>query len=409
MFTPTFLSIVLFIPFLVHTVVDALNLQHARAGTIPAEFTGLVDEKKYADTLAYLKANTQFQMFQRTLTLVTTLAFLWLGGFAYVNQWAEAKGAGPVSAALLFFGALGLLSTLVSWPMSWYHTFGLEGRFGFNRSTVGTFLADSVKGWIVGALLGGAVLAVVLWFFRETGANAWIYAWAFVCAFQILVAFVAPVVIMPLFNKFVPLPEGELKGAIEGYAERMQFRMQGIFTMDGSKRSTKANAYFTGFGRFRRIVLFDTLVQRHPVPELLGVLAHEVGHFKRGHIWKQILLSFAVFLVMFWILARAMGSESLAAAFGFPALSLHAGLLGALWLTGPLSLIVSTLFQFLSRKYEFEADAFARETTGNPVALAEALKRLSVENLSNLTPHPWKVFLDYSHPPVTARVRALRR
>jgi STE24 endopeptidase len=270
-------------------------------------------------------------------------------------------------------------------------------------------VGDLLKGWMLGLVLGGALLASLFWFLLSAGTHAWIWAWAFVCLFQVVVGFLAPIVIMPLFNKFEPLPAGELRSAIENYAGRVKFKLQGVFTMDGSKRSAKANAFFTGFGRFRRIVLFDTLVNKHPQNELIAVLAHEVGHFKRGHILKQIALSFLVFFGMFWLLSLVLGNrEEVAALMGFGAPSLEASLTVAVLLYAPLGLLVGLIFQVLSRKYEFEADAYARETTGEGAALVEALKRLSVDSLSNLNPHPWKVFLDYSHPPVTRRIAALR-
>jgi STE24 endopeptidase len=256
-------------------------------------------------------------------------------------------------------------------------------------------------------VLGGLLLGGVVWFFVNGGGNAWLWAWLAFTAFQLLLTFLAPVVLMPLFNKFEPLPPGELKSAIEAFAARVNFKLQGIFTMDGSKRSSKANAFFTGFGRFRRIVLFDTLVQQQTVPELVAVLAHEVGHFKRKHILKSIAISIVTSFLLFWLFSLILRSDSLAPAFGFGQASVEAAFTIAFWFYAPFSLLSSLLANGFSRKNEFEADAYARETTGDPAALASALKKLSVDSLSNLNPHPWKVFLDYSHPPVTQRLRAL--
>ncbi|MGZ3696266.1 MAG: M48 family metallopeptidase [Bdellovibrionota bacterium] len=403
------LTALLILPYLLRTAVDFVNWRHALAAELPKDFTGMVDAKKYADAQAYLAAQTRYQIASRTISLVATLAFLWLGGFSAIDQWARHFGLGPIATGLVYFLGLGALSEILSLPLGWYHTFVLEEKFGFNRSNFKTFVGDTLKSWILGLILGGALMAALFWFLLSTGTSAWIWAWAFMCVFQIVVAFLAPIVIMPLFNKFEPLPEGGLRSAIENYAKGVKFKLQGIFTMDGSKRSSKANAFFTGFGRFRRIVLFDTLVNKHPTNELVAVLAHEVGHFKRGHILKQIALSFAVFFGMFWLLSLVINNQAaMANAIGFAEPSLHASLTVALLLSTPLGLLVSLIFQILSRKYEFEADAFARETTGDGPALIEALKRLSVESLSNLNPHPWKVFLDYSHPPVTQRIAALR-
>jgi STE24 endopeptidase len=313
-----------------------------------------------------------------------------------------------LAAALLYFGALAVLSEIVNLPFSWYSTFVLEGRFGFNRSTPKTFLVDHLKGWVLGLLLGGPLLAAVLWFFLKTGDSAWIWVWAVITVFQLVMGFLAPALLMPLFNKFDPLPEGELKSAIEAYASSVRFKLQGIFTMDGSKRSTKANAFFTGLGRFRRIVLFDTLVSKHTVPELVAVLAHEVGHFKKGHIVKGLILSFVSSLVLLFLLSRLALSQEIVAAFGFGQYSIQAGLTAAAWFFGPISLVLGVGAQALSRKNEFEADAFAVETTGKGEDLAEALKRLSADQLANFHPHPWKVWLEYSHPPLSQRVRAIR-
>lgn len=403
------LTALLVLPFLLRTAVDFLNWRHARTAALPADFKSMVDEKKYADAQAYLADQTRYQIFSRVISLVATLAFLWLGGFSWIDTWARHFGFGPIATALIYFLGLGVLSEVLGLPLGWYHTFVLEEKFGFNRATFGTFVKDTLKGWVLGLIIGGALMAALFWFLLSAGENAWIWAWAFLCFFQVLVGFLAPIVIMPLFNKFEPLAVGDLRLAIEDYARGVNFKLQGIFTMDGSKRSSKANAFFTGFGRFRRIVLFDTLVSRHPTNELVAVLAHEVGHFKRGHILKQIALSFAVFFGLFWLLSRVINNQAtMAHLLGFAEPSLHASLTVAFLLYAPLGLLVSLAFQILSRKYEFEADEFARKTTGNGQALIEALKRLSVESLSNLNPHPWKVFLDYSHPPVTQRIAALR-
>ncbi len=341
---------------------------------------------------------------------MVAVGFLLLGGFGWVDRLvANYAEFGGVVHALLYFGLLLALDQLSDIPFSWYHTFVLEQKFGFNRSTAGTFLGDLLKGWGLGIVLGGALGAAVVWFFLRGGENAWLWAWGFFTAFQLAVMFLAPVVLMPLFNKFQPLPAGELREAIEAFARKVDFQLQGIFTMDGSKRSSKANAFFTGFGRFRRIVLFDTLVQQHPVSELVAVLAHEVGHFKKKHILRQLGLSLVSSFLLFWLFSRILSSDDPAMRFGFVGPSVHAAFTIAFWFYAPFSLLSGLMMQGLSRKFEFEADAYARETTGDAPALAEALKRLSVESLSNLNPHPWKVFLDYSHPPVIQRVRALLR
>lgn len=388
--------------------VDWLNYRHSRSAPMPSEFIGILSAEKYQESARYLEAQTKLAIFRRSFWTIAGLSFLWAGGFAAMDQVAEGLVLSPVARGLVYFGLLALLSEIISLPFSWYSTFVLEEKFGFNRSSVGTFVSDHLKGWILGIIVGGLVLAAILWFFLKTGSLAWLWAWGFLAIFQLVMGFLAPVLLMPLFNKFTPLEDGELKEAIEKYASSVSFKLQGIFTMDGSKRSSKANAFFTGLGRFRRIVLFDTLVKKHTVPELVAVLAHEVGHFKRGHIVKGMALSLVSSFLLFYFLSLVLGSPQVSAAFGFAEHSVHAGLTAASWLYGPFSLLLGVGAQWLSRKYEFEADAFAVKTTGERENLIEALKRLSADSLSNLNPHPWKVWLEYSHPPVTERLRLIR-
>ncbi len=401
------LSLVILAIFFLHTGVDLLNWRAARAGGVPAEFAALVDESKYRATLEYVGAQTKFQMLRRTAWLVATLGFLWLGGFVWVDALVGTLAMPELLRSLLFFLILGVLAEVFSLPFQIYETFVLEERFGFNRSTWKTFAGDALKSWILGIALGGPLLAALFWFFARDGA--WLHAWIFYVSVVLLLSFVAPVLLLPLFHKFAPLADGELKNQIEQYARKVGVPLQGVFTMDGSKRSAKANAFFTGFGRFRRIVLFDTLIAQHTTPEIVAVLAHEIGHLKGGHVRKQIFFSLLSALLLFWLLSLVLASDSLATAFGFAAPSLHAGFLIAAWLYIPVSLVVGLVTSALSRKYEYEADAFAKRTTGSAEALVEGLKKLSVNHLSNLSPHPWKVWLEYSHPPVLARVQALKK
>jgi STE24 endopeptidase len=387
--------------------VNYLNLAHAQGLPVPPEFVGVVDEAKFRSAQDYLAAQTRYGLVSRVVSTLAGVGFLLAGGFGRLDNLASFLGRGEIYSALLYFLFLAALDQLIEIPFSLYHTFVLEERFGFNRSTFGTWLGDLLKGWVLGLLLGGLLLSAICWFFRNGGELAWLWAWCAFTAFQLLLTFLAPVVLMPLFNKFEPLPAGELKSAIEAFARKVDFKLQGIFTMDGSKRSSKANAFFTGFGRFRRIVLFDTLVKQQTVPELVAVLAHEVGHFKRKHILKSIAVSLLTTFLLFFLFSRILASNSLAASFGFSHPSVEAAFTIAYWFYAPFSLWAALLAHALSRKFEFEADAYARETTRDPASLVSALKKLSVESLSNLNPHPWKVFLDYSHPPVTQRLRKL--
>jgi STE24 endopeptidase len=301
-----------------------------------------------------------------------------------------------------------LLSQILGIPASAYRTFIIEEKYGFNKTTVKTFVLDMMKSWILVGLIGGAAFSVILWFFGKFGTEAWLYSWFAVTIFQLFMVFIAPVVIMPLFNKYVPLEDGELKGAIESYAKAEGFIMNGIFKMDGSKRSTKSNAFFTGFGRFRRIVLFDTLIEKHTVDELVSVLAHEMGHYKKNHILKHILISVINIGIMFFIFSLFINNRQLFKAFMMDDTSIYASMIFFGFLYTPISTIISVAGNFLSRKYEFESDAYVVSTFGKPAAMITALKKLSVDNLSNLTPHPLKVFLEYSHPPVMERINAIR-
>lgn len=301
---------------LLHTLVDWVNYRHSQSCALPEDFRDVFPAEKYEEAKRYLAAQTKFRILQRSLWTVASLAFLWLGGFALVDAFARQYVSSPIAVGLLFFAVLGLVSEIFSLPFAVYSTFGLETKFGFNRSTPATFVKDQLLGLGLGIVVGGPVLAALFWFFLSAGRWGWLWAWGFLALFQVVMGFLAPVLLLPLFNKFTPLAAGELRGAIEEYAGKVSFKLQGIFTMDGSKRSTKANAFFTGFGRFRRIVLFDTLVSKHTTPELVAVLAHEVGHFKRGHILKNLFFSLASTFVLFFGLSMVLGNPVFSAAFG---------------------------------------------------------------------------------------------
>ncbi|MHB9155542.1 MAG: M48 family metallopeptidase [Endomicrobiales bacterium] len=387
---------------------DWLNIR-SLSRELPGEFEGYYDAGKYRVSQEYLKENTRLSLFEDTVFTAVKLAFILPGGFNLVDLFARSLGGGPLLTGLVFAGTLMLALQLLALPFSAYHTFVIEGKYGFNRTSVPTFLLDLIKSWLIGGLIGGLIFAGVLRVFATLGPSAWFYGWLGVSAAYLFLVFVAPVVIMPLFNKFVPLEEGELRSAIEGYAASREFRMKGLFKMDASKRSTRSNAYFTGFGRFRRIVLFDTLIQRHTTDELVSVLAHEMGHYKKNHIAKSLLLSLADRALMFFILSFFINNPGLFEAFKVQQPSVYASLIFFAFLYAPVALIVSVLGKVFSRRYEYEADAYAVATYGKPEAMISALKKLSVDNLSNLTPHPLKVFLQYTHPPVLERVRALRK
>jgi STE24 endopeptidase len=393
--------------FALETLADLFNIGRLQDG-LPSEFQGVYDSQKYSESLKYQKDNVRFELVRRTFFTSITLAFLLAGGFNSVDQLARSFDLNPVATGLIFAGVLSFAKGLLQMPFSIYDTFYLEGKYGFNKTTPGVFISDLIKGTLLGAILGGLIFAGIVYFFESFGPHAWLYSWLGLTLIQTLLIYLAPVVIMPLFNKFSPLAEGELKQAIEAYAKTQNFRLSGIFTMDGSKRSTKANAFFTGFGKFRRLVLFDTLVSKHTQEELVAVLAHEIGHFERKHIIKSMILSTLSTGIVFYTFSVFMNNPELFGAFRMANTSVYASVVFVGFVYSPILRVASIFIQMLSRKHEFEADEFARATYGKPEALISALKKLSVDNLSHLTPHPLKVLLDYSHPPILERIKALR-
>jgi STE24 endopeptidase len=401
-----FILALLIFSWLLSLIVETLNVRNVST-EIPAEFKGVYDDEKYAKSQRYLKDNTRFGQIQAGIMLPLTIAFILLGGFSWIHSIAQDAADSMILQGLVFGGILILLGQLAGLPFSIYHTFVLEEKYGFNKTTPKTFVLDILKGLLLTVLLGAPVFALVLWIF-DSVPHAWLWAWAALAVIQLFILFIAPVVILPLFNRFTPLEEGELRSKIEAFAAAQHYKLSGIFKIDGSRRSTKSNAYFTGFGKTKRIALFDTLIEKHTVGELIGVLAHEIGHCKLGHIKKSIGISLASSLLMFFILSLFISRPGLYEAFGIDGTPLYAGFVCFGFLYAPISMLLGLLGNILSRKHEYEADAFAAETTGEPGEMISALKKLSVDNLSNLTPHPLKVFLEYSHPPVLERINALR-
>lgn len=394
--------------YLLDLVVDLVNVRHVKTD-LPPEFKGIYDAGKYRKSQEYLRETTRFGIISSTFMMGVTIAFILASGFNVVDQFARGFGLGSIWTGLIFAAVIMLASQIMHLPFSIYETFVLEEKYGFNKTTPRTFVLDILKSWILVILLGGVVLAVVIWFFETVGKWAWLYCWISFTVFQVFVMFVAPVVIMPLFNKFIPLEDGPLKWEIEEYARSKGFKMKGVYKMDGSRRSTKTNAFFTGFGRFKRIVLYDTLIRKHTKEELISILAHEMGHYKKKHILKSMLMSVATTGVMFYILSFFMNNPGLFAAFKMQEISVYASLFFFGFLYAPIDMVISVVRNAVSRRHEYEADRYAVASHPNPGSMVMALKKLGVENLSNLTPHPLKVFLSYSHPPVLERVRAIKR
>jgi STE24 endopeptidase len=394
--------------YLFNLIVETLNIRHLKPD-LPEEFKEDVDQEKYKTSQSYLKENTRFDIFSESLMTPLMILFILLGGFNMIDRFARGFGLGAILTGLIFVGILMFINHLIHVPLSVYHTFVIEEKYGFNKTTPRTFILDLLKSWLLALVLGGLILGLILWFFEKTGSLAWLYCWIAVTLVQLFLSFVAPVIILPIFNKFVPLPEGELKQAIENYAKNQQFQIKGIYSMDGSRRSTKANAFFTGFGRFRRIVLYDTLINKHTVDELVSILAHEMGHYKKRHILKTLILGILNMGIMFFILSLFINNDGLFQAFRMQETSIYAGLLFFAILFSPMEMILSLYANYLSRKHEYEADRYAVSTFGKPGSMIRALKKLHIDNLSNLTPHPLMVAVSYSHPPILERIEAMKK
>jgi len=412
MISPTLLIVITLLLgfFLFNSWIQWLNLK-AVSPEIPDEFKGVYDEEKYAQSQAYLKDQTRTGIIIDGIQTCATLAFILLGGFAWMHQQAVVAADRLIPQGLIFAGYLLLISTVWGIPFKVYNTFVLEEKYGFNKTTPKTFVMDMAKGLFLTTLIGAPLFAMVLLFFNGFSGQAWWMCWILITLVQLVLLYLAPVYILPLFNTFEPLEEGELRSDLEAYAGRQGFQLSGLFKIDGSRRSTRANAYFTGFGQNRRIALFDTLIDNHTNEELVAILAHEVGHAKRKHIHKQLIIGILSTGLMFYVLSQAIRFPELYEAFGLPGdspLPIYAGFIFFGFLYTPISTLIGIITQILSRKFEFEADAFAVQTTQGPEPLISGLKKLSVDNLSNLTPHPWLVFLEYSHPPVLERIAAMR-
>jgi STE24 endopeptidase len=376
---------------------------------LPQSFKDVYESDQYRKSQEYLRVNTRFGWITGTFNVVLILVFWFAKGFPLLDQWVRSWDLGVISSGLIFIGVLAIFKAILAIPFNIYATFVIEERFGFNKTTWATFVLDMLKGTLLAILLGTPLLVGVLAFFEYAGVYAWIYCWIAVTLYMLGVQFIAPTWIMPLFNKFTPLESGELKSAILSYANSIKFPLENVYVMDGSRRSSKSNAFFTGFGKHKRIALFDTLIKQHTTNELLAVLAHEMGHYKKKHIMLSIILGILQTGLMLFLLSFFISYQGLFDAFYMDYTSVYAGLIFFAMLYSPLDFFIGMLMQMFSRRNETQADRFAVETTGDPQAMADALKKLSAHNLTNLTPHPFYVFLNYSHPPVLQRINDISR
>lgn len=402
-----FILAALLISYLLELAASLLNLK-ALQPQLPAEFAGVYDAEKYAKSQEYTRVRTGFDTIVSTIDIIKLIVFWFAGGFAYVDEMVRAWQLNPVMSGIAYIAILISANALFSMPFGIYSTFVIEERFGFNKTTVGTFMVDKLKGVLLGVIIGVPIFGAILWFFESAGEMAWLYCWGALTLITLTLQFIAPTWIMPLFNKFTPLEDGDLRRALLDYAAKVHFPLTGIFVLDGSKRSARSNAFFTGFGKNKRIALFDTLIANHSTDELTAVLAHEVGHYKKKHILQTMLLSFLQNGIMFYLLSLFLHNSQLSAAFLVQQTSVYSSLVFFLMLYTPVSILIGIGANIFSRKNEYEADHYAAQTTGNAEVMIATLKKLSADNLSNLTPHPFHVFLNYSHPTALQRITKLR-
>lgn len=393
------------VSFLFDQWLDYLN-DKRKSPKLPESAKGIYDEERYAKWLAYYKANGRVGALSSAVSIVISLAMLVFGLFGKLDIFLRGYVDHQIGLALIYFGVLGLGSSIISLPFSIYSTFVIEEKFGFNKTTVKTFILDMIKGAALSLLIGVPLAAIIIWFYYELGDWFWLTAWLLVSGFSVFMAMFGADLIMPIFNKFTPLEDGELRSSIEAYCSEVDFPLTNLFVMDGSKRSGKSNAFFTGLGPKKKIVLYDTLIEQMTTQEIVAVLAHEIGHYKHKHTRQSLILSVLQTGVTLFLLGLFLREEMFSQALGAEVGSFHVGIIAFGIIFSPLSTLIGIGMNVLSRKNEFEADAYANDTYSG-AALASGLKKLTAENLSNLNPHPYLVFVSYSHPPVLKRLEKL--
>lgn len=396
---------ILVFQFLVETLLDFLNAKKY-GDPIPQALEDVFDPDEYRKSQEYQKTNYRFGLLSSSFSITVTLAFVLFGGFEWADQLARNISSNTIAVTLVFFGIITIGSDILSTPFAYYQTFVIEARFGFNKSTHSLFITDKLKGWIMMAILGGGVITLAMWFYQWAGPNFWLDVWALVTGIIVFMNLFYSRLIVPLFNKQTSLEEGSLKSKIKDYANKVGFELQHIFVIDGSKRSTKANAYFSGFGKEKRVTLYDTLIKDLSEEEIVAVLAHEVGHYKRKHIIFNLTASILVLGFTLFILSLFINNPEVSRAIGVSQPSFHAALVGFGLLYSPISELTSLIMNVLSRKFEYQADDYAKNTFA-AAPLITSLKKLSKNSLSNLTPHPAYVFMHYSHPPLIQRIKNL--
>jgi len=393
--------------FLLSRILDYLNNKHFSA-ELPHELSFYYDAEKYRTSLLYHKEKDQIGTIEEIIGFIGIMLFLWFRGFAWLNNLLEPHFSNRILLALVYFGILSLVSGIASIPFGIYNTFVIEQKYGFNKTTPKTYFTDLIKGILMSVILGGGLGYLLLWLIIGIGSQFWLWAWGLAIVLTLFLNMFYTSLIVPIFNKLTPLPPGDLREKIEEYARTVNFPVKNIMVINGSKRSSKANAFFSGIGKGKKIVLYDTLIDNHSIDELVGILAHEVGHYKKKHIILSMILSWLQIGFMLWLLSRFVFSASLSAALGATHTEIHINLIVFGILFEPVSLLTGLLMNMLSRKNEYEADAYAAQTSDKS-SFINALIRLSTDNLSNLKPHPAYVFFHYSHPTLLQRIDSIRK
>jgi STE24 endopeptidase len=406
------LILIVSVSFLFEQLVDYLNSKHWCSG-LPDSLKSIITIDQYEKSIKYYKENENISRISEWFSFVLLITALLLGFFGWLNDCISQYTTNYIFLPLLFFGFLGFISAIISLPFEVYSTFVIEERFGFNKTTVKLYILDKLKGILLAIIIGGGIMSLILYIYHSTGEWFWILALAVITLFSIFFSMFYSTLIVPLFNKQKPLEEGETRSAIEGFAKKVGFKLDNIFVIDGSKRSTKANAYFSGLGKKKRIVLYDTLISTHTTSELVAVLAHEIGHYKHKHIQKGMAISILETGVMLYLLSRFIDptttfAKDMCLALGSKTPNFHIGILAFGILYSPISSVLSSFSNKLSRYFEFQADRYAGMYS-NAADLQTALKRLSVDHLSNLNPHPLYVYIHYSHPPLILRLEGLEK
>jgi len=375
---------------------------------IPASLEGIYDEGQYKKSQEYHKVSNNFSILTSSISFIITLCMLYFGIFGWLDDWLRSVAPIDLIASLYFFGILYFVSDIVTIPFQLYSTFVIEEKFGFNKTTIKTFVMDKIKGYVMTLIIGGIILSTLIWLIFSMGQGFWLYFWIIISVIMVFINMFYTSLIVPIFNKLTPLEEGDLKSAIEDYSKKVNFPLTNIFVIDGSKRSSKGNAFFSGFGKKKKVVLYDTLIEKHTKEELVAVLAHEVGHFKKKHIIWSMIFGILQTGVMLYLLSLMIFNSEVSYAMGGQTTAIHLNILAFGILFSPLSKITGVLMNIFSRKNEYEADEYA-VVTYDRKPLIDALKKLTSDSLGNLTPHPLYVFFNYSHPSLLQRVEAMER